>query len=124
MIYDLEERTTKFGEKIVLFAKSLEHNEITRPLIKQLIEASTSIGANYREANEAASKKDFRNKICIGKKEANETKHWLRLIWIALPDKEVEGKLLFNEAHEYVLIFAKIIRTTDTNLKNRFSEKH
>ena len=65
MNYDLEERTAKFGEDIIDFIKSLEKNEINRPLTNQIIRSATSIGANYMEANQASSKKDFKNKIRI-----------------------------------------------------------
>jgi four helix bundle protein len=112
MNYDLEERTTSFGEKVIRFAQRLPNTHITRPLITQLIEAGTSIGANYREANEASSKKDFRNKIFISKKESNETNHWLRLIAVAVPQMSEEAKVLWSEAHEFTLIFGKIISST------------
>ena len=112
MKYDLEERTTKFGEKIIKFAQSIKLDEITKPLVVQLVKAGTSIGANYREANEGSSKKDFRNKICISKKESNETTYWLRLIAKAVPEKYKEAKILWGEAHEYTLIFGKIVRKT------------
>lgn len=75
MQYDLEERTAKFGEDIIDFVQKLFKNEISRPLISQIVRSATSIGANYMEANQAASKKDFKNKIHICRKEANETKH-------------------------------------------------
>ena len=65
MNYDLEERTTVFGEKIMHFAKSIPLNDIIKPIIVQMVKSGTSIGANYREANEGSSKKDFRNKIFI-----------------------------------------------------------
>lgn len=77
MEYDLEERCAKFGETVILFLKSISRDEITQPLIKQLVRSATSIGANYMEANQASSKKDFQNKIRLSQKEANETKHWL-----------------------------------------------
>ena len=73
--YDLEERTAKFGENVISFCKSLPHNTINKPLISQLIRSSTSVGANYMEANGASSRKDFKNKIFICKKEAHKTKH-------------------------------------------------
>lgn len=73
--FDLEERTAKFGEAVIGFCKATEQNNITKPIVNQLIRSSTSIGANYMEANGASSKKDFRNKIFICKKEAQETKH-------------------------------------------------
>jgi four helix bundle protein len=110
MQYDLEERTTKFGEKIIDFARSISLDDITKPLVVQLIKAGTSIGANYREANEGSSKKDFRNKIFICKKEANETQYWLRIIARAIPEKSEEAKILWQEAHELTLIFGKIVK--------------
>ena len=76
--------------------------------MSQLIRSATSIGANYMEANEAASKKDFKNKISICKKESNETKHWLRMIAKANPGKKERCKVFWKEAHELTLIFAKI----------------
>ena len=75
MQYDLEERTARFGENIIDFIRMIEKNEINRPLSSQIIRSATSIGANYMEANGASSKKDFKNKIKICQKEANETKH-------------------------------------------------
>lgn len=113
MNYDLEERAAKFGEEIIKFAKMLERNEINRPLINQIIRSGTSIGANYMEANQASSKKDFRNKIHISRKESNETKHWLRMIAMASPDKNDKCKELWKEAHELTLIFAKISKNCE-----------
>ncbi len=107
-IYDLEERTGRFGEMLIEFVKTLERNEINRPLIGQLVEAGTSIGANYMEADGAESKKDFKHKIAICKKEAKETKHWMRMIRKANPHKAVECQRLWQEAHELTLIFSSI----------------
>lgn len=73
--FDLEERTGKFGENIIEFAKKIPKNPITLPLITQLIKAGTSVGANYCEADCAESKKDFEHKLGICKKESKETKH-------------------------------------------------
>ena len=108
MKYDLEERTQKFGENIIELAKGLPRNTITVPIISQLIRAGTSIGANYCEATGASSKKDFRNKIFICKKESQETKHWLRMIVKAVPEIRDEAKKLWKEAQELTLIFNKI----------------
>ena len=113
MNYDLEERTAKFGENIIKFVKTLPYNDFNRPLISQLIRSATSIGANYMEANQASSNKDFKNKIRISQKEANETKHWLRMVGVSNPDKAVECKKLSQEAHELTLIFAKISRSCE-----------
>jgi four helix bundle protein len=106
--FDLEERTAQFGEQIILFAKSVPQDAITKPLINQIIRSATSIGANYMEANGGSSKKDFRNKIHICKKEAQETQHWLRMLNTALPDRKDELRVLWQECHELVLIFQKI----------------
>lgn len=109
MKYDLEERTAKFGEDIIDFVKTLKENSINSPLIRQIVRSSASIGANYCEANNSSSKKDFRNKIFICKKEASETKHWLRMIACANQEKRNECKLLWKEANELTMIFSKIV---------------
>jgi four helix bundle protein len=108
-IYDLEGRTAKFGEEVIAFAMTLERNEINRPLISQLVSAGTSIGANYTEADGAESKKDFQHKIGICKKELKETKHWLRMISKANPQKKMECRRLWQEAQELTLIFSAIL---------------
>jgi four helix bundle protein len=109
MKYDLEERTAKFGEDIIEFTKELPKNIITIPIINQLLRAGTSIGANYCEAIGASSKKDFRNKIFICKKESQETKHWLRMITKAVPECRDKAVKLWKEAKELTLIFNKIV---------------
>ena len=116
--YDLEERTAKFGENIIEFVQRLEKNEINRPLMSQLVRSSTSVGANYMEADGAESKKDFVHKIAICKKEAKETKHWLRMIVKANPPKLEECKKYWREAHEFTLIFSSIINNARLNNKH------
>lgn len=108
MQYDLEERTAKFGESVIEFCGGVAGNVISRPLISQLIRSSTSIGANYMEANQASSKRDFSNKIRICRKEANETKHWLRMMATADKNLKEQCQKLWKEAHELTLIFCKI----------------
>lgn len=115
MEYDLEERTAKFGEDIIDLVKTINPNEVTKPIINQLIRSATSVGANYMEANHASSKKDFKNKISIYTKEANETKHWLRMLAKAAPEKSEECKKLWQEAHELTLIFATIKKKCSLN---------
>jgi len=107
--YDLEDRTAKFGEDVIEFCRNLKQDAISRPIISQLIRSSTSIGANYTEANSASSKKDFKNKIFICKKESQETKHWLRMILKYFLDREKEIEKLSKECQEFILIFGKII---------------
>lgn len=108
--YDLEERTAKFGEDVIRFAQKVLKNEITRPLIGQLIRAGTSVGANYCEADSAHSKKDFNHKISLCKKESRETKHWLRMMALVAPELVKETRVLWQEANELNLIFSAIIK--------------
>jgi len=107
--YDLEERTAKFGENIIEFCVTLPKNVINTPLIKQIVRSGTSIGANYAEANSASSKRDFRNKIYLCKKETQETKYWLRMILKCNQNKRNEIEILQKECQELLLIFGKII---------------
>ena len=111
MKHDLEERTSKFGENVIKFLKTVKVTSITKPLISQLIRSATSIGANYMEANQASSRKDFKNKIRISQKESNETKYWLRMLSIADESCANTCRELWKEAHALTLIFAKISRT-------------
>ncbi len=108
-IYNLEERTAKFGEGVIEFVEGLERDEINRPLISQVVRAATSIGANYMEADGAESKKDFHHKIAICKKEAKETRHWIRMVAKANPHKNEECRRLWQEAQELTLIFSSIL---------------
>ena len=108
--YDLEVRTAKFGEVVIKFCKIIPRGIITDPLINQLVKAATSIGANYCEADDAESKVDFRHKIGICKKESRETKHFLRMMAVAVPNLKEEIKPLWQEAKELNLIFNTIYR--------------
>ena len=110
LAYDLEERTALFGEAAIRFSKTIPKNEITESLIKQFVRAATSVGANYCEADDAGSKKEFRYRISICKREARESKHWLRMIACAVPEKKEEARKLWQEAKEIHLIFASIYR--------------
>jgi len=106
--YDLEERTALFGEAVIDFVKKVPVTPVTRRLIDQLVGAGTSIGANYCEADDAVSKKDFRHKISICKREAREAKFFLRMFARAVPELQAEARALGQEAKELHLIFAKI----------------
>jgi four helix bundle protein len=112
--FDLEERTATFGENVIRFCKSLSSNDVTGPLIRQVVRSGTSIGANYCEADDAVSGKEFRQKIGTCKKEARETKHWLRMIAAAEPGKADRARELWKEAQELLLIFASIFRKLST----------
>lgn len=106
--YDLEERTAEFGESVILFCKKIPRGIITDPLINQLVKAATSIGANYSEADDAESKMDFRHKIGICKKESRESKHFIRMIVVTIPELKEEARPLWQEAKELNLIFNSI----------------
>jgi four helix bundle protein len=108
--FDLEERTAKFGEAIVRLAKGIVITPVTRSLVDQVVRSGTSIGANYCEADDAPSRKSFMNSISICKKEARETKHWLRMLAVAIPEQKGELRKLWDEARQLHLIFAAIHR--------------
>ena len=90
----------------------LDRNPVSSPLITQFIRSATSVGANYCEADDAESKRDFRHKIAICRKEARETKHWLRMIARALPSSKEPARALWQEIKELHLILSKILRNT------------
>ena len=108
MQYDLEERTKNFGKEIIKILNKIKINAINKNIISQLICSATSVGANYCEANNASSKKDFRNKIFLCRKEILETKYWLELLSGINKDIIVQLRILWQEAHELSLIFNKI----------------
>jgi len=114
-IYDLEERTAKFGEDGIKFCKKVPKNPITIPLITQLVKCTTSVGANYCEADDAESKSDFRHKIGICKKESREAKHFIRMIVTAEPSMKEAAKTLWQEAKELNLIFNSIYLKVKSN---------
>lgn len=113
MKYDLEERTLKFAEKVINLCKKVRQDTIIKPIISQLVRSATSIGANYAEANGAFSKKDFKNKVFICKKEARETKYWLKLLSITVPEHKEGCEICFKEVQELTLIFSKIAINTN-----------
>jgi four helix bundle protein len=108
--YDLEERTSLFGEAVIDFAKTIPRGPLTNRLIDQLVGAGTAVGANYCEADDAVSKKEFRLRIGNSKKEARETKFFIRMVVRAVPELREQAKPLWQEAKELHLIFAKIYR--------------
>ena len=109
-MFDLVERTGRFGEDVIIFVKQVKISVINESIIRQLIRSGTSIGANYMEADGAESKKDFMHKIGICKKEAKETMHWLRMLAKAESTHSDSCRVLWKEAHEFALIFSSIVR--------------
>jgi len=104
---DLEERTLEFSKKVICFCKKLPNSKINFNLIDQVVRSSTSIGANYREANDSLGKKDFVNRLRIARKEAKETSYWLELIKYSDGDKDVDW--LIQETKELRNILSSII---------------
>lgn len=108
--YDLEERTYQFARDVAILCKRLPHHTINIQYIKQVIRSSGSIGANYIEANESLSKKDFMMRIKICRKEAKETTYWLRLLLETNGENfQKEIGVLFGEATELRKIFSAIL---------------
>lgn len=111
MEYNLKGRTLKFSKDVIKLAYKIEKDLINRSLITQLVRSATSVGANYKEANSGSSKKDFKNKISISRKEINETKYWIEIL-ADMPKMDKEKlRMLWKEAHELSLIFNKIYHT-------------
>jgi four helix bundle protein len=108
--HDLEERTAQFGEAIIRFVKKVPRNPANDRLIGQLAGCGTSVGANYCEASECVSKKDFRCIISRCVKEAKETRFFLRMVVAAEPKLAEEARILYREAKELHLIFASMYR--------------
>jgi len=109
--YDLEERTLEFAKRVRAFVRKLPKTIANIEDIKQLVRASGSVGANYIEANEALSKKDFKMRIKICRKESKESRFWLRLVDTGNDDElEQERKYFVNESTELMNIFGAILQ--------------
>ncbi|MEI8328277.1 MAG: four helix bundle protein [Candidatus Taylorbacteria bacterium] len=109
--FDLVERTARFAENIIVQVKKIGTDSVNRKIIEQLVRSAGSVGANYCEAAEAESKKDFIHKLSISKKEAKESQHWIRLLAKANPESRATMIGSWSEAGELVLIFSKSIDT-------------
>jgi len=109
-VYDLAERTARFGEDVIRFCRAFPKSVVNDPLIRQLVRSGTSVGANYCEADDAVSDKEFRQKIGTCKKEARESKSWLRMLAAAEVEQAAAARELWREAHELTLIFVAIFR--------------
>lgn len=110
--YDLEERTLEFAKQVRDYIKTVPKNVSNNVYARQLVRSSSSIGANYIEANDSLGAKDKLMKIRICKKEAKETVYWLKMIEGA----EVEQQKILKEAGELVLILGTIYKKLDTPL--------
>ena len=107
---DLEERAAQFGEAIARFAKKVPRNAVNNRLIDQLVGAGTSVGANYSEAKDAVSRKDFKNRVGTSRKESKEAMFFLRMIAASEETLAAEARKLWREAKELNLIFGSIWR--------------
>ncbi len=114
--YQLEQRTLEFSVRVIKHCARLKQPAI-RSVNDQLIRSATSIGANYAEANNAASKTDFRSKIYIAKKEAAETKYWLRLLK-ELDESSEEILMLLEEVQRILMTLQKIVNTLNSAPEN------
>ena len=109
-IFELEERTFQFAKAVRLFIKKLPKTIVNIEDVKQLVKSSGSVGANYREANESLSKKDFLMRIKICRKEAKESAYWLRVIHETNDLNDADETLrLVREANELKRIFSSIL---------------
>lgn len=112
-VFDLEERTARFGEAVIDFAKLIPRSPLTERLITQLVGCGTSVGANYCEADDAVSRKEFFLRAGTCRKESRETKHFVRMVVRAVPELTEAARPLWQEARELNLIFATIYRQRD-----------
>ncbi len=107
--YDLEERTLGFAKEVIQLVKIVPRTTANVEIMKQLVRASGSVGANYIEANEALSKRDFAARVKICRKECKESRYWLRLVEVKGEDTESRRQSLINEATELMKIFGSIV---------------
>lgn len=107
--YDLEDRTFEFAKSTMGFCKEVGRSLVNGEVVRQLIRAAGSVGANFIEANESLSKKDFLMRVKICRKEAKESRYWLRLLDIEDGPVDIRRDELMREAQELVKIFASII---------------
>ena len=106
--YKLEDRTLRFAKKCIDLCKLLTKNNINGELINQLIRSSSSVGANYREANDTVTKKDFYYRIGVCRREAKESKYWLELLMHSNTEASDKIEPVVNEALQLARIFASI----------------
>ena len=120
--FDLERRTKTFALRVIGFVGSLPKDKVADVLGYQVLKSGTAVGANYREANRAESRKDFIHKIGIIEKEASETQYWLELLDESGIGSANERHWLLREAGQLVAIFTRIGKTAKSNLRKSKSE--
>ncbi len=115
-IYDLEERTLEFSKRIMKLCKTLSKSDINKRMSDQVFRSGTSVGANYIEANKKLSKKDFKHRVKISRKECKETTYWLNLISEANPELEKRIESLIQESIELRKILSTIIDKSENKV--------
>ena len=124
---ELEQRTKRFAVELINFLHELPYNKVLAVIINQLTKSGTSVGANYREANRAESKKDFIHKIGIVEKEASETVYWMELLMEShlLTDEQRKNlMLLAGESSELLALFSSISRTSRNGSRTQQTNEH
>ena len=111
--FDLDERTIALSKRCLELCKSMKTDMVNSELIRQLVRSASSVGANYREAHESISKKDFHHRISICRREAKETWYWLELLLYSNSQLSEKIEPLLDESRQLTKIFATI------NAKNR-----
>jgi four helix bundle protein len=120
--YDLEIRTFRFAQRVRAFVRALPVTPANALDTKQLVRSSGSVGANYLEANETMTKKDFISKISTAVREAKESAYWLQLVYIGInTNLEQERKILWVEAQELLKILGSILHKTKTKRERKFA---
>ncbi len=123
-VYDLEERTALFGESVIRFAKRIPQNPVNNRLIDQLVGVATSVGANFCEADDGYSLKEYAVRIATCRKEARESKFFLRMVATAEPASKAEARNLWREAKELHLIFRAIFSKVAPERMRRIPRKN
>lgn len=116
--YDLEDRTLNFTKRVIEFINRLPKTLTNIEISRQLVRAAGSVGANYIEANESLGKKDFMMRIKISRKEAKESRYWLKLVSCSR-DSEEEQENLIQEADELMRIFGAIVEKTNNKINTK-----
>jgi four helix bundle protein len=112
--FDLEKRTTEFAKSVIKVCKQLSGNSMNDRLVGQVVGSAGSIGANYREANDALGKKDFIQRLKISRREAKECMHWLELVLEANTEIAAEIQPVQKECEELKNILSAIINKSET----------
>ncbi len=120
--FDLEERTTIFAQNVIHCCVKMSRNPINDSLIRQVVRSAGSVGANYREANDALGAKDFVMRLRISRKEAKETFHWLCLLRTAVPDRNDQVSALIKESLELKDILSAMLRNAKDNRRDQLGE--